>query len=252
MPLVETESVVLKTHDLAEADRIIVLLTRDHGVVRGVAKGVKRLKSRFGSAFEPFSVVRVEYFQKDSVELVALQKAEIVRSSFAAAGDPEFLHKFSYLGDLLTSFLPPHDPNEKVYRMTRACLDVAAARPDSLLPVGVYFELWLLRLAGYMPDWTRCRDCRRELEPDEAADLQADLHLLCTRCRKTVSNRTLGGETRSVVAAATRLAPEAFSGEMTGRDAELVHLSALLRSLISAALGREVTGEMPLALTHVR
>jgi DNA repair protein RecO (recombination protein O) len=248
MPLVETESVVLKTHDLAEADRIIVLLTRDHGLVRGVAKGVKRLKSRFGSAFEPFSIVRVEYFQKDSVELVALQKAEIVRSSFAAAGDPDFLRKFSYLGDLLISFLPPHDPNEKVYRMTRACIEVAAAGAGSLLPVGVYFELWLLRLAGYMPDWSRCRDCRRELDADEAADLLADLHVLCTRCGRAASNRTLHPEARGVAEAARIMAPGVFSLEMAGREADLVHLSAMLRLLISSALGREVAGEMPLPL----
>ena len=64
MALIETESLVLKSYNLAEADKIVVLLTHDHGVVRGVAKGAKRLKSKFGSGLEPFSVVHSTYFQK--------------------------------------------------------------------------------------------------------------------------------------------------------------------------------------------
>ena len=54
MSLIETESIILRSYNLAEADKIVVLLTRDHGVVRGVAKGAKRLKSKFGSGLEPF------------------------------------------------------------------------------------------------------------------------------------------------------------------------------------------------------
>src|SRR3954463_3717708 len=107
MPLIETESLVLKSYNLAEADKIVVLLTHDHGVVRGVAKGAKRLKSRFGSGLEPFSEIRASYFQKENIELVSLQKADLIRSNFEVASNPDFLQKFSYLGDLLISFLPP-------------------------------------------------------------------------------------------------------------------------------------------------
>src|SRR5215210_4666597 len=103
MALVETESLVLKSYNLAEADKIVVLLSKDHGVIRGVAKGAKRLKSKFGSGLEPFSVVHCTYFQKDAVELVSLQRIELIRSNFEAASNPEFLKKFSYLSDLLIS-----------------------------------------------------------------------------------------------------------------------------------------------------
>ena len=62
MPIYESESLVLKSHNLAEADRIVVFFTKVHGVVRGVAKGAKRLNSRFGSLLEPFTIVNLEYF----------------------------------------------------------------------------------------------------------------------------------------------------------------------------------------------
>src|SRR5688572_21186994 len=120
MPLFETESLVLKSYNLAESDKIVVLLTRDHGVVRGVAKGAKRLKSKFGSALEPFSIVLAEYFQKDSSELVAIQKADLISSNFRSAGNPDFLQKFSYLIEVLIALSPPNDPDETLYRMVKA------------------------------------------------------------------------------------------------------------------------------------
>ena len=60
MPLYSDEAIVLRTHKLAEADRIITLLTRQHGVVRAVAKGVRRTTSRFGSRLEPFTHVDLQ------------------------------------------------------------------------------------------------------------------------------------------------------------------------------------------------
>ena len=54
MPLYRDEGVVLRTAKLGEADRIITLLTREHGKIRAVAKGVRRTKSRFGARLEPF------------------------------------------------------------------------------------------------------------------------------------------------------------------------------------------------------
>ena len=62
MPTVRDEAVVLRTHKLGEADRIITLLSRNHGKVRAVAKGVRRTKSRFGSRLEPFMKVDFQYY----------------------------------------------------------------------------------------------------------------------------------------------------------------------------------------------
>ena len=64
------EAVVLRTHKLGEADRIITLLTRHHGRVRAVAKGVRRTSSRFGSRLEPFMVVDVQLWEGRSLDIV--------------------------------------------------------------------------------------------------------------------------------------------------------------------------------------
>ena len=240
MALVETEGLVLKSYNLAEADKIVVFLTKDHGVVRGVAKGAKRLKSKFGSGLEPFSSVQVTYFQKDSVELVSIQKVELIRSSFTRASDPEFLRKFSYFSDLLVSMLPPHDPSELLYRMFGACLLTALPEPKAYTAVGVYFELWLLRLAGYLPDWSRCHRCSGPLEQQADLALSADFHINCANCTRARSNINLSGGERELAAMALVLSPHDFYLASEMREDELKDLSSTFKRMISQAIGRDV------------
>ena len=59
VPTYRDEVVVLRTHKLGEADRIVTMLSRRHGKVRAVAKGVRRTSSRFGARLEPFMVADV-------------------------------------------------------------------------------------------------------------------------------------------------------------------------------------------------
>jgi DNA repair protein RecO (recombination protein O) len=250
MPLIETEGLVLKTYNLAESDRIVALLTREQGIVRGVAKGAKRLKSRFGSGLEPFSLVNATYFQKDNVELVSIQRVDIVRSSFAAASNPAFLQKFAYLADVLITLSPPHDPNETLYRMTKACLDAASADPRALLAVGVYFELWLLRLSGYLPDWSRCSNCARTFGDGELANLQANHHLMCDNCRRGPATQPVDDLSRQFVATARKASPVDFADLTHSNPAHLDQLSIILKRIISTSTGREITGEVSLAMNH--
>ncbi len=249
MPLFESKAIVLKAYNLAEADRIVVFLTEDHGVVRGVAKGVKRLNSRFGSCLEAFSVVKLEYFQKDAVELVSIRHAELERSYFEAAADPAFLQKFSYLADILLAMTPPHDPNDTVYRMVAACLESASQDPTALDALGVYFELWALRLDGYLPNWEKCDECGEELAIVADASVRMNFHLLCPRCVKARAEWTITGPQRDLFYAAQQLPPAKFAELASGRGADINNLSQVLKRIISHAIGREVIEERSLAVS---
>ena len=78
MPTYRDEVVILRTHKLGEADRILTLLSRRHGKVRAVAKGVRRTSSRFGSRLEPFMVADVQLYKGRSLDVV--QQAESLGS----------------------------------------------------------------------------------------------------------------------------------------------------------------------------
>ena len=248
MPLIETEGLVLRSYNLAEADRIVVFFTREQGIVRGVAKGARRLKSRFGSMLEPFSTVHLTYFQKEERELVSVQQLELIESRFAAAAEPGLLHTLSYLSELLIAVVPPHDPNETMYRMAKACLETGPSNAPELAALRVYFELWVLRLGGYLPDWSKCAGCSRPIDEEKEITLRSDLHLVCGQCRRSSALAPFTGSMSDMYRGVQRLTPQKFIG-LASKDAEtVVALSAILRRIIAQVVGRDILNESTLAV----
>ena len=77
MPTYRDEAVILRTHKLGEADRIVTLLTRYHGQVRAVAKGVRRTASKFGSRLEPFMVADIQFYEGRNLDTVKDRKSVV-------------------------------------------------------------------------------------------------------------------------------------------------------------------------------
>ncbi|HVQ56255.1 MAG TPA: DNA repair protein RecO [Pyrinomonadaceae bacterium] len=240
MPLHETESIVLKSYNLAEADRIVVFFTRGFGVVRGVAKGARRIKSKFGSALEPFSQVSLEYFQKDERELVSIQSAEIVRSAFYSAADPERLETYSRMADLLLAFAPPHDPNETLYRMFSACLEVKLVEARDHSALDLYYKIWLLRLGGYLPDWRSCSSCRRELARAESATLISGSQLVCGSCLRSRAGDTVSPLHRSVFHNVQKQSPADFVSGFRDEHEAVKEVSVVIERIVATVIGREI------------
>ena len=85
MPTYRDEAVVLRTHKLGEADRIVTMLSRQHGKIRAVAKGVRRTASRFGARLEPMMVADVQCYVGRSLDIV--QQVETLGSYGAEIAD---------------------------------------------------------------------------------------------------------------------------------------------------------------------
>jgi DNA repair protein RecO (recombination protein O) len=182
MAVVETEALVLRTYNLAEADKIVVCLSRAAGLIRGVAKGCRKLKNRFGASLEPFTLINLTYYEKEHRELVSFRQTEILRSRFNLSGNASILTGFSYMGDLLIDFSPPHQANDNLYRMALACFEAAAESPGDLESVLRYFEVWLLKIEGFLPDLRNCASCHRAFTGEETVYLGNDLLLRCQQC----------------------------------------------------------------------
>jgi DNA repair protein RecO len=85
------------------------------------------------------------------------------------------------MGDLLIDFSPPHQANDNLFRMAVACFEAASETPSDLDEVLRYFEVWLLKLEGFLPDLRACGNCQKQFE-DEAVYLGPDLALRCLQC----------------------------------------------------------------------
>src|SRR5689334_5923797 len=82
MALYRDTGVVLRTWKLAEADRIVSVLTREHGKVRAVAKGVRKSGSRFGARLEPTCHVSIQLYRGKG-ELDAITQVELIERTEA-------------------------------------------------------------------------------------------------------------------------------------------------------------------------
>lgn len=243
MGLIETEAVVLRSYHLAEADKIVVCLTRSSGVVRAVAHGARRLKSRFGAGLEPFTFLQIIYHEKEGRELVTLRQAEILRSYFDLAHSAETVAALSYMGELVLEFAPPHEPNERLFRMVSATLEALHAAPQDLQAFVRYFEVWTLRLAGFLPDLRACAECHRAFTEREAAYVNAEGRLRCQACSQGIGT-ALSAEAVGQLRGTQRLSPADFATRARAASARTQEeVAELAQRLIGRVLERAPRGQ---------
>jgi DNA repair protein RecO (recombination protein O) len=238
MALFETEALVLRSYNLAEADKIVVCLSRSAGLIRGVAKNCRKLKNRFGASLEPFTLINLTYFEKEHQELVSFSQTEILRSRFNLSSDAALLSGFSYMGDLLMDFSPPRQANDNLYRMALACFEAVSQSPLDLEWVLRYFEVWLLKLEGFLPDLRACANCHKAFSGEEPVYLGPDLSLRCLSCsggRGTVVSKHVHQQLR----ATEKLSPAKFAEETREVPTDIrKELAQLTYQLISRVLER--------------
>ena len=167
MSVLTSEAVVLRTWPVHEADLIVSFFTRDYGRVRGVAKSALKSRKRFGGALEPMTLARAWFAERPRQELVRLDQLEIVRSPLSAPVDPVRMTVLSFFAEVLDEALPDHDPQETVFRLLVSVLDETTVE-QPWMPL-TYFQLWLTRLMGLLPDIAHCTACGEALAAGEAS-----------------------------------------------------------------------------------
>lgn len=236
----ETEALVLRTYNLADADKIVVCLTRNNGLVRGVAKGSRRLKNRFGASLEPFTHLQMSFYQKENQDLVSIRNTEILKSHFNLFSNAESLAALSYMAELVIEFSPPHQPNDKLFRMVKACLEAVAESPEDIQNILRYFEIWLLKLEGFLPDLRSCSECRHLFNESETTFIGLDLLMRCSSCSHG-KGTTFSNKLHVPLRATQRLSPSAFAKESRMLSAKAVgEMAKLTHQLIGRALDRQV------------
>ena len=153
MPARVSETYVLRTYPFRESDLIVSFFTRDQGKLRGVAHRARKPKSNFGSGLERLSLVNLSYSQKETRELVNLNSCDLLQSQFDLLDSFDASVALDYIAEICEQLLPPHEPNERFFRLLAAILDHMHERaPGSIWTAITYFSLWATRLSGFLPD----------------------------------------------------------------------------------------------------
>jgi len=188
VPARVSESLVLRTYPLKEADLVVSFFTRDQGKLRGVAKRARRPKNAFGAGLERLSHVRMAYFQSETRELVNLDSCELIQSQFGLASDYRASVALDFLAEVSDQLLPSAEPGEKFFRLLLAVLEElrrgTAAGPWCAV---TYFSYWAARLSGWLPELDVCLGCGSLLDdaeaPERAYFSRGQPGLMCGHCR---------------------------------------------------------------------
>jgi DNA repair protein RecO (recombination protein O) len=182
MPLKESEAIVLRTYPLGEGDRLVSFLDRRSGRVRGVARGARLPKSRFGSTLELLSYIRIWYFERENRELVRINQCELIESFMDVQRDYSSAIALALVSEITDSVLGEREAADAQFRLILLTARAIRARGPSPA-VLAYFCLWTARLGGWLGPLDRCTRCGRAMKLETAFHSQGLAELYCADCR---------------------------------------------------------------------
>jgi DNA repair protein RecO (recombination protein O) len=242
MPLKHSEAIVLRTYPLREADLLVTLFTRAEGKVKGVAKSAKRSRKRFGGALEPLTCVRAYWQDREGSELARLDSCDVLMSPLSAAVDYERAVALAHVAEMLDELMPDREANDSIFRLAWGVLQALELGPI-WIPV-TYFDLWMVRLMGFLPPLDECIECGEALDGRPAYFHALRDGLVCTT-HKRVASSEMTRESRELAARMFRAPVDHFDEEPLPAN-RLRDLRKFLMQILARHLDRKLTtsGEM--------
>ncbi|RME75936.1 MAG: DNA repair protein RecO [Chloroflexi bacterium] len=162
--LYRTDAIILRRSDFGEADRLLTVFTPQHGKLRLLAKGVRKITSRKAGHVELFMLTDMLVARGRTWDIVS--QAEVVEAYPPLRTDLQKTGWAYYLAELVDRFTEEHDPNQPLFELLAFTLARLGHTDDPFIVLR-YFELHLLGLTGYQPQLHFCLTCETPIQPVE-------------------------------------------------------------------------------------
>jgi DNA repair protein RecO (recombination protein O) len=183
--IVRTDAVVLKSMNYRESSRILTLYTRDFGKQSVLAKGVRGAKSKLAGVTEPLNYVQAVFYKKENRDLQLLSQCDSLRSWRRLTEDLDRMGPAMAIAELTYAVSHDEEGNGPQFDLLVACLDAINDAKSNAQNVFYLFEVRLLDILGFRPDFLRCGSCGAEIGSEQAQMLAADPAgggLFCGEC----------------------------------------------------------------------
>jgi DNA repair protein RecO (recombination protein O) len=219
MKILDNPAIIIRHLNYGEADRIVTFFTRDHGLLKGFARGARKSRKRFGAALETFSEVHIYWTEKTGNSLPALKETDLVDLHLGLRQDLAALSLAAYGCELVEGLLGEAQSHPEVFNLLRALLNHLNHHAPGW-EARLLFELRLVALAGYAPHFLHCAKCGQNFQGTNVYFSAEHGGSLCPRClnnRKAlaVSLLTLGSLARSLQTPLTLFEGFRFSTQTT-------------------------------------
>ena len=174
------EAVVLRHSDFGEADRLLTLYTREHGKVRAIVKGARKIASRKAGHLEPFTRVKLQLAK--GRDLLIVTQAETIDAYPSLREDLTLTGYAAYVLELLDRFVPDEETAlPSLFRLLTETLSRLATDSIPWLTIRSY-EMRLLDLLGFRPRLFECANCETEILAEDQFFSAALGGAICPRC----------------------------------------------------------------------
>lgn len=181
MPIRKTEAIVLRSRDWSKSSKIVTFYTRLFGKVRGVAKGARRAKNKFGGSLEPFSALTLIFYEKEGRGLQIISECTLNESFQEIRENLSRMAYASYLAELVDRGVKGKEETEGLFQLLFTSFRLLKEGTELTL-VARAFELHLLRILGYRPHLADCVSCRHKVG-GEGLKFNPNLGgILCCQC----------------------------------------------------------------------
>jgi DNA repair protein RecO (recombination protein O) len=221
--IVRSEAICLRVQDYHESSKLVTFFTLDRGKVSCLAKGARRLRSKFGAALDLFAQSRIIYYSHETRTLFTLSDAELIRSFSSLATEPERFLAAEQMSEFVLRVIQPNDPSPQLYQLllnylstleslqscSSANLQSAICNLQSPNPYPALVCSFLLKAAsflGFRPELRRCLLCRRPIESQRPAFFDPGRGgIICPRCAGERRDMTEMSDISDRVPSLTRL-----------------------------------------------
>jgi len=190
MPLLKTSAITLKSRKWGEADRIVTFYTLRYGKLRGVARGARRIKSRFGSALEPFVYCDLNLFEKGNDPLYRITQADIRETIPQLREDLALMSAAARMVNLVSAVTAEGDPSPGIFETLAGGLRSLQDNNDPLLTT-LLFQIRLLGQTGFRPVTDHCAACGATRGIRLAQFSPVSGGVVCSPCGSRRSDRCL-------------------------------------------------------------
>lgn len=180
--LYRAEAIILNSFDYSESDRILTFYTREHGKIKGIAKGARRSKKRFVNNLEPLCLIKLIYFQSEKSELVRVEDSTLIEGFQNLRADIDRLSLGCYLLELVSEMTREGQVLSPVFTLLGGFLKMLDEGGEAEALVR-FFEIRLLAALGYMPYLNGCVTCKSHFDGEAALKFSSDRGgVVCRRC----------------------------------------------------------------------
>jgi DNA repair protein RecO (recombination protein O) len=228
---------VIGRRALGESDRLVEFYTRAHGRVRGVARSARRMRSRFGSALELFTLGELVFFDTGRSDLVRVDHFDILHPFVRVREDLDRLGRGAWIAECLSRLCAERDPHPALFGLAVRSLRALESPAVAPARVTISFAVRAVHLLGHRPRLDRCLGCGRgHPMPGPVLDMSAG-GLVCAGCRAAPDSLSLSG---SAVGALGRLHALAWDEglRLPLGDALTRELGGLLEGIVARLMGR--------------